>query len=71
MPFFAVVNLGSKLAGPATNVLVPLLAGSKFGWRSVTWLYASVTAAFAVLWQLLVSETPPLPLAPAVTGAVR
>ena len=54
-----VVNMGSKLSGPVTNVLVPLLAGSRFGWRSVTTIYASVTMAFAVLWQLLVTETPP------------
>ena len=54
-----VVNLGSKLAGPATNIAVPLLAASRFGWRSVTAIYAAATGIFAILWQLLVAETPP------------
>lgn len=55
------VNLGSKLAGPVTNAVVPILAGSWLGWRSVTYLYAAFTASFAVLWQMLVHQAPGSP----------
>jgi hypothetical protein len=63
-----VVGLGSKLAGPVTNVAVPWLAASALGWRGVARLYGGMTAVFAVLWQLLVSAAPPPqppPVAPA------
>lgn len=53
-----IVNLGSKLAGPITNVLVPAIAGSWLGWRSVTYIYAMFTAGFALLWQILVQDPP-------------
>ena len=54
-----VVNLGSKLAGPATGFAVPWLAMSRLGWRSVTNIYAGATLVFAVLWHALVTEEPP------------
>ena len=56
-----VVNLGSKLAGPITNLLVPLIAGSRLGWRSVAYIYATFTAGFALLWQVLVKDAPTPP----------
>ena len=56
-----VVNLGSKLAGPITNLLVPVIAGSQLGWRSVAYIYAIFTAGFALLWQVLVKDAPAPP----------
>ena len=53
-----IIALGSKAAGPLSNVAVPFLA-TTFGWRSVAYVYGSVTAVFAAAWHLCASEEPP------------
>ena len=47
------VNVGRFLTSFATAVIA-----SKYGWRAVPWVYAAVTAAFAVPFHLLATDTP-------------
>ena len=41
------------------NWLVPFLAASRFGWRSVAYLWGAASGVFAVVWHLLAADAPP------------
>ena len=53
-----VMGLGSKIAATLTGWAVPALS-SRWGWRSVPYVYGVATAVFAALWHFLASNAPP------------
>ena len=52
------IGLGGRVAGPVANWLVPFLAASRFGWRSVAYLWGVSSGVFAVVWHLLAADAP-------------
>lgn len=53
-----VIGLGNRLAGPLANWLVPSLAATRFGWRSVAYLWGTFSGVFAVVWHCLAADAP-------------
>lgn len=67
-----VMGLGSKIASTLTGLAVPALASTRWGWRSVPYVYGFFTACFATAWHCLASNAPkdlPAPAAAADADA--
>jgi MFS family permease len=59
-----IVNTGGRVARMVAMGTGPLLA-SRFGWRSIAYLYGTVASAFAIAFTLFGAEAPPSVMAAA------
>lgn len=58
-----IIRLGGNIAKLVASAVTPLLCSTRWGWRSVCYVYGGVLALYCVTWNIFARNSPP-PLPP-------
>ncbi len=64
-----IIRLGGNIAKLVASAVTPLLCSTRWGWRSVCYVYGGVLALYCVTWNVFARNSPP-PLPPSGSSPV-